>query len=223
MSAEVVFPEEHQTKEKVWSKPVMSIRPHHIFLNQFGYAIEGAYRPGYLATSIVTDYNRKRKTEGDLDGYWKDILGTGRKDLEKTRRSRRRFIEKILKLQDDDVISLSPEPDGICSGCPIGKHCRADNFLVINEGSQEAETISNWHADYRSLMKLTRRLLKAGFKENEDFAFVDVEHEVLDYGGRTINSGYKPVSVNIGFKAMLIEMGTLKKALEGAYPWQKAS
>lgn len=189
----------------------LSIRPHHFLNPLLRNSLTGDMDPGKAAEletqDVLTEakYAIFGKGDGDIDGYFFDVLGKVLEDdVGKRQKEVSNFFAKLASIPNESVISLCPKPDGICHGCFIGNHCTAVNTWPPGKWK-------DMDGEAEALWKIYEVLNDERYKEGIDFTFKETAHVVYDYNERYLSDPTPPSSKIFHFKSMLVKAGVLRR------------
>lgn len=111
----------------------------------------------------------------------RDVVGEIQEQADRFKIGIEDFLRKIRKLKADDIVLLSPDMDGICDSCAIGRHCsiefgELDNRMKGSKGEDE------------TLLEGIELLLKeGGYKQGLDWDKSTIQLQRFDPGSTELN------------------------------------
>lgn len=191
-----------ESETDVW-EPVTNWRPHHFEKDEIKAALTGRtyireQTPVEALSSVFSTL------VSQSSGYHQDAFG---QSYDRHWESVRVMSAQFHQMNDDEVIQMSPDPDEICNGCPIGRHCTATNLPTTGNGVDSA------FAEARFVKRIHKDLLEKGCKEGRDFIFRPTEHTLYDYAGRTLLEEDNPSPVHVVFNSILVRKSAIRAIL----------
>lgn len=175
-------------QEAFW-QPALSMRPHHIFLDDVREAILRYDSPRAIARRRVERFLRTYDTNNP---YFVDLFGASGSGRSKYQEGFVKYLDRLSNLVDSSSIILDVAPDGICKLAVIGKHCK-DLDLHTGKPIDWCNPIEYEQYDLDHLRTL---LTDSGASAGTDY------------------DNLKPVSTTYGdFNGLIAKVGSLRKVL----------
>ena len=116
----------------------------------------------------------------DSESYIRDVLGDSEKTTERFIESTRRVFEQYVQLPDKAPITITVgAPDGICSSCILGDHCRANEGVLLTEGREAPYYLRFTQSDVLAVKKfeaISMALALTNTLSNEGLLTSEIDH-----------------------------------------------
>lgn len=152
----------------------------------------------------------------DASGYYYDQTAYSLRGVVDQWVKQEAFFSLLEKADDDAVVHLDLQKDGICESCAIGRHCHAVDLSIpifdrIDKYEGQTET-GDEHIDF--VLPIQKALIRAYYRKGIDFINRETSHQFYDYDGRTLREERDPQPVTVTFNSLLVKMGPLRHVLK---------